>query len=121
MPKSFDEVWRDLVSYAETNRTISTLDHSKANEILDIGKDKIIVRPRGTQKEQVLLKDDFRHVWNILTKNGSLELKETKPELMYKKSIIFAFLASLSYINSAKTKPLKIFLREPKAAEQIDF
>ena len=114
MSKSFNKVWRDILTIARSRTDIHTLAQKKLNLILPGNNSKIIVQSLATGNPRNLLKEDFQYAWKKLVEKGKIVLTDIEPELRGRKSIIFAFLGNLRYIEY-KTKPLTLQLIEEQA------
>jgi len=110
MSKPFDDVWIDLLLVAEATE-IKTLVQKNVNLILDRKDSKITVQSVITKNPRNLAKEDFKFVWEKLGKSKKLRLKDIDPELRGRRSIIFALLAQLEYIDYT-TNPLTIILKQ---------
>jgi len=112
MIQSFEKVWQDILNIARSNKEIKTLVREKTNEIVNVFDVSITVKSKETRNKRILPKMDFQYAWNSLMSKKIIRLQDIDPELRGRKSIIFAFLARLPYVNY-ETKPLlKIQLKE---------
>jgi len=111
MIQSFEKVWQDILNIARSRKEIKTLVREKINEIVDVFDVSITVKSKETRNKRILPKKDFQYAWDRLRLKKIIGLQDIDPELRGRKSIIFAFLANLPYVNY-EIKPLKIQLKE---------
>jgi len=107
--KSAEAVWRDLTALAGSRKSITTLSRGIRNRILDVRSDRIVLRSDLTKKERHVLKDEFRHFWEILNSRKKLHFPQDikDPKMVRAGSIIISFLARLPYIeHSVKPRVL---------------
>jgi hypothetical protein len=108
--RTADAVWKDITKLAG-KKTISTLSRGIKNSILKVRPDRIVLRSEMTNTERSVLKEEFDHFWNILSKQKKLrfphDIKE--PQMVRAGSIIVSFLARLPYIeHSIKPRVLHL-------------
>lgn len=105
MIQSFEKVWQDILSVARSRKEIKTLVLEKTNEIVSVFDASITVKSKETRNKRILPKKDFQYAWDRLMLKRMIGLQDIDPELRGRKSIIFAFLAGLPYVNY-KIEPL---------------
>ncbi len=103
----FEKVWNDIVSFAEDQQGVRTLDQKILNKVVSIEKDQIIVVSERTGKERPVKKEDVKADWEILAGKGSLVNGEEKS---WHGSIIAAFLAQLPYV-SYSLRPRTLYIK----------
>ena len=115
---SFEQVWLDILNFAKGKSTIKTLVKKVENDIIDIDNVSITVvskiKRKGKRSERHLLKSDFQYAWALLEAKKEITLRDIGPELDWKRSIIFTFLAtSLLNVDWKKigSSRMKIFLK----------
>jgi len=111
MSRSFDEIWKDILTIARSQTEIRTLVRKFLNFIINVNESKIVVQSKNTENIRNLLKDDFQYAWEKLVQYRKIILNDIEPELRGRKSIIFSFLEKLDYVDY-KIKPLTLLLKE---------
>jgi len=112
MAQSFEKAWQDILNIARSREEIDTLVRRKVNDIVKVFEASITVRSKETGNNRILPKKDFQYAWNKLMQKRIIELQDIEPELRGRKSIIFAFLARLPYVNHEVKPLLRIMLKE---------
>jgi len=112
MITSFEKVWRDILEIARSRKEIKTLVQGKINDIVNVFDVSITVKSKQTKKKRILPKKDFQYAWETLVQKKITGLQDIDPELRGRKSIIFAFLASLTYVTYETEPLLRIRLEE---------
>lgn len=113
MIQSFERVWQDILNVARSRKEIKTLVQEKINAIVNVLDLSITVKSKETRNKRILPKKDFQYTWDRLRLKGIIGLQDIDPELRGRKSIIFAFLAILPYVNYKIEPLLKIQIKEP--------
>ena len=98
--KSFEDVWKDIQTILEPGETVCTICKESVNDIIKVTSSGIKVRSRRskTGKERFILKDEFKYVWEILSKEG-VDTLNGLPRIIGKRSITCAILARLPYVE----------------------
>jgi len=91
---------------------VKTLVKGKENEIVSTCDVSIAVKSRETKNRRIISKDDFRYAWNNLKSKRTIKLQDIDPILRGRKSIVFAFLARLPYVDYELSPILMIRLKK---------
>lgn len=75
---NFENVWEDLLEVARMKESIGihTLTKGVLNQIVSVSNDAIVVRSEKTGKERVLMKEDFRCLWELLRRRRRLDVDD---------------------------------------------
>ena len=111
LERTADAVWKDILKLAKGNKSISTLSRGIKNSILKVHPDRIVLRSEMTKTERSVMKEEFHHFWNILSRQKKLrfphDIKE--PQMVRAGSGVVSFLARLPYIeHSIKPRVLHL-------------
>ena len=112
MTRSFEKVWQGILNIAKSCKEIKTLVRKKVNGIVSVSDVSITVRSKETGNNRILPEKDFQYAWGRLVQQKTIELQDIEPELRGRKSIIFAFLARLPYVDYETEPLLRIELQE---------
>jgi hypothetical protein len=110
---AFENVWEALTGLAERKGHVNTLSRNVKNKVMDVGTNAIKLKSELTKKERVILKEEFRHFWDILKKKGKLDFTKDvdDPKLVRLGSIIISFLARLPNVEH-DLKPRMLYIME---------
>ncbi len=110
---AFENVWEALTGIAEKKGHVNTLSRNVKNKITDVGSNAIKLKSELTNKERTILKEEFRHFWDILKKAKKLDFTKDvdDPKLVRLGSIIISFLARLPNVEH-DLKPRMLYLME---------
>lgn len=109
MPRTFDEVWRDIASRLENRRSVSTLAQGIKNDVISVEPDHIKVRSEKTGKIRKIPGSQFEQIWNSMVREGLYVTKTHEPYVH--SQIICAILSLLDYVE-VKHDPLTIYLKQ---------
>ena len=110
---AFESVWESITELAEKRGTVRTLSRGIRNKVIEVGSNGIKLRSEITKKERPILKQEFKHFWDILKRKGSLEFTKDvdDPRLVRLGSVIISFLARLPNVEH-DIKPRVLYLME---------
>jgi hypothetical protein len=107
----FDSVWKDVTKMAGRKKSIPTLSRGIKNSILAVHKDKIVLRSELTKKKRTVMKEEFEHFWELLSRKKRLHFPHDiqDPAMVRAGSIIISFLARLPRVQHS-IKPRVLYL-----------
>ncbi len=110
---AFDETWDSITGLAEKRGSVRTLSRGIRNKVIEVGRNGIRLRSELTKKERMVLKEEFRHFWDILKAKGSLDFTKDveDPKLVRLGSVIVSFLARLPNVEH-DLKPRVLYFME---------
>jgi len=105
---SFEDLWARIQDKFEPPMTIFTLKQQKANEILEINDDGILVK---TEKGTELVKIEWiKQAWENLVKDGVL-YRDEHEKSTYRSSFILALFSQFEFIQISSKGRLSIKLK----------
>jgi len=108
-PLNFDELWVKIHNKFEPPITIFTLKQQKANEILEINDNGILVK---TEKGTKLVKIDLiQKAWTNLVKDGVL-YRDEHEKSTYRSSLILSLFSQFDFIDTSSKGRLSIKLKK---------
>lgn len=108
-PLSFEELWVKIQQKFEPPMTIFTLKQQKANEILEINDNGILVK---TEKGTELVKIEWiKQAWENLVKDGVL-YRDEHEKSTYRSSFILSLFSQFDFIGTSSEGRLSINLKK---------
>lgn len=108
-PLSFDELWVKIHDNFEPPMTIFTLKQQKANEILEINDNGILVK---TEKGTELIKIEWiKQAWENLVNDGVL-YRDEHEKSTYRSSFILSLFSQFDFIETSLKGRLSIKLKK---------
>ena len=94
--KAFEDVWLDIQATMKTEKQIRTICQRSVNDLIEISPNGIKVSSHRSKSGKVRLisKDDFKYVWEILSKEGVYTLHDLT-RIIGRRAITCAILARL--------------------------
>ncbi len=107
-PKTFEDLWIDIISLIEYDNIIFTLVHNKRNEVVEILPDEgLLVVTKN--KPELIKKVWIENAWDALYAQKYLFAVDIPGQGKYRSSFITALLARLDYVYVEKN-PIKLCL-----------
>lgn len=109
IPSNFESLWKIIQEKFDFPITIYTLKQQKANQIIEINEEGILVKTE--RSTEIVKKDLVQKAWNNLAKDGVL-YRDEHEKSTYRSSFILTLLSQFDFIDTSSKGRLSIKLKK---------